>query len=56
MIIEGTISAEDKKLFLFTDSIPEAVEYIKNNTIKPFGLKYKPQSVFGESTWSLIKK
>ncbi len=50
MIIEGTISAEDKKLFLFTDSIPEAVEYIKNNTIKPFGLKYKPQSVFGEST------
>lgn len=49
MIEEGTISASDKDLFLVTDSIPEAVEYIKNNTIKPFGLKYKPQSVLGET-------
>lgn len=48
MIEEGTISAKDKDLFLVTDSIPEAVEYIKNNTIKPFGLKYKPQGMFGE--------
>lgn len=49
MIEEGTISPEDKNMFLVTDSIPEAVDYIKKNTIKPFGLKYKPQGVFGES-------
>lgn len=48
MIEEGTISPEDKHMFLVTDSIPEAVDYIKKNTIKPFNLKYKPQSVFGE--------
>jgi uncharacterized protein (TIGR00730 family) len=48
MIREKTISPEDKKLFLVTDDIEEAVEYIKKHTIIPFGLKYKPKSLFRE--------
>ena len=35
----GTISADDLKLCLFTDSIEEAVEHIKEKSIKQFGLK-----------------
>lgn len=42
----GTISANDTNLYLVTDSVEEAVEYIKENTIKKFDLKheqpYKP--------------
>lgn len=48
MIKEGTISPEDKDLFLFTDDIPEAVEFIREKTIKPFNLKYKPKGILGE--------
>ncbi len=39
MIEEGTISEEDKHLFLLTDNVDEAVEFIVTNTIEPFGLK-----------------
>jgi len=39
MIERGTVSPEDKKLFLYTDSIDEAVEYLHRNTIDPFQLK-----------------
>lgn len=39
MIEEGTISEEDKHLFLLTDDVDEAVEFIVTNTIEPFGLK-----------------
>jgi uncharacterized protein (TIGR00730 family) len=39
MIEEGTISKEDKHLFLLTDDVDEAVEFIVTNTIEPFGLK-----------------
>ncbi len=39
MITEQTISAEDAQLFLFTDSIDEAVQHIKHHAIKEFGLK-----------------
>jgi uncharacterized protein (TIGR00730 family) len=39
MLEEGTISAEDKHLFLLTDDVDEAVEFIVLNTIEPFGLK-----------------
>lgn len=39
MIEEGTISEEDKHLFLLTDDVDEAVEFIVSNTIEPFGLK-----------------
>jgi len=45
---KGTVSTPDLKLFLFTDSVQEAVEYIKNNTIQKYGLmpkiKMKPFS------------
>jgi uncharacterized protein (TIGR00730 family) len=35
----GAISAEDTNLFLFTDDIDEAVNYIQSNTIKKYDLK-----------------
>jgi predicted Rossmann-fold nucleotide-binding protein len=40
MIAAGTISAEDKKFMLFTDSVEEAIEHIaiyvrKNYKVKP---------------------
>ncbi|MEI9934728.1 MAG: TIGR00730 family Rossman fold protein [Ferruginibacter sp.] len=41
-----TISPTDDKLFLVTDSVEEAIEYIREKSIKQFGLqpakKYKP--------------
>lgn len=44
----GTIAIEDSNYFLVTDSVEEAVKYIKENTITPFNLKtekpYKPFS------------
>lgn len=36
---KGTISADDNKLFIFTDSVDEAVDYIQNNTIKKYNLR-----------------
>jgi uncharacterized protein (TIGR00730 family) len=39
MIERGTLSSDDKKLFLYTDSIDEAVEYLHRNTVDPFQLK-----------------
>lgn len=41
MKAEGTISPEDLKLFLITDSVEEAVEHIRENSIMQFGLTYK---------------
>jgi uncharacterized protein (TIGR00730 family) len=42
----GTISAPDTNLFLVTDSVEEAVAYIRENSIKKFNLQpekpYKP--------------
>jgi hypothetical protein len=35
----GTISPEDAELFFVTDSVDEAVEFIKNNCIERYGLK-----------------
>ena len=37
--LRGTISAHDLKLFLVTDSIEEAVEYIHQNSIHKFNLQ-----------------
>ena len=46
MKTKGTISATDTSLFLFTDSVEDAVTYIRENTIKQFNLQpkkpYKP--------------
>lgn len=53
MIEAGTISPDDEKLFLVTDSIEEAVKYIKEKSIAAFGLKYmKPKKTF----WALFEK
>jgi uncharacterized protein (TIGR00730 family) len=42
----GTISQDDNRYYLVTDSVDEAVNYIQQNTIKQFNLKheepYKP--------------
>lgn len=51
MVQEKTLSPEDLNLFLVTDSVEEAVEYIERVSIKKFGLKrvmLKPSWVFGE--------
>lgn len=48
MLAERTISPEDKKLYIITDDIDEAVQYITENTIKPFGLEYQPKPILGE--------
>ena len=37
---EGTISASDEKLYFVTDSIEDAIAYIKEKSIMAFGLKY----------------
>lgn len=46
MKAEGTISPEDSRLYLVTDSIEDAVAHIRNNTIAQFNLKeetrYRP--------------
>jgi uncharacterized protein (TIGR00730 family) len=47
-----TISPADRKLFLFTDDIDEAITHIKINAIEKFNLQktktYKPLRIFGE--------
>ena len=52
MVHEKTISLEDSKLFLFTDSISEAISHIKKHAIQGFGLKkkriMKPFKILGE--------
>ena len=40
MMKEGTISASDPSLYLVTDSIEEAVNYIKEKSITGFKLQY----------------
>lgn len=47
MLREGTISANDPRIFLVTDSIDEAINYIKEKSINAFHLTYaKPQKSF----------
>lgn len=52
MLKEGTISEEDKKLFLLTDSIEEAREHIKINAVEKHKLidrkRMKPFWIFNE--------
>jgi len=56
MCNQGTISEEDKLLFLISDDEDKIVEHIKNNTITPFGLKLeqKPWWILGE--YKLFKR
>ncbi|MEO8412176.1 MAG: TIGR00730 family Rossman fold protein [Ginsengibacter sp.] len=47
MIAANTISKDDEKLFLVTDSIEDTIAYIKEKSIMAFGLKYmKPRKPF----------
>lgn len=47
MLKAGTISPEDENLYLVTDSIDEAIQYIREKSIAAFGLKYmKPRKPF----------
>lgn len=39
MIERGTVSPEDKQLFYYTDSIADAVEYLRTHTIDEFQLE-----------------
>lgn len=52
MVDSQTISPDDIKLFLFTDSITEAVAHIEKYAIEGFGLKkrrrIKPMGILGE--------
>lgn len=44
MLEAGTISPEDELLYLYTDSIPEAIRYIKEKSIAAFDLQFvKPE-------------
>jgi uncharacterized protein (TIGR00730 family) len=52
MVMNETISAEDLKLLLITDSVEEMTNYIRKNAIEEFGLKkgkhLKPLKWLGE--------
>jgi predicted Rossmann-fold nucleotide-binding protein len=51
MAKEGTISADDLHSLYVTDSADEAAQFIRENAIKPFGLRpsiRKPSSWLGE--------
>lgn len=52
MVEQKTISPEDLELFLFTDSVEEAMNHIHKYAVEGFGLKkrkvFKPISVLGE--------
>ena len=50
---KATISEEDMKLCLFTDSIEEAVKYIQDNAISKFGLQ---PSKTKRSPWWLFER
>ena len=53
MVQRGTISKNDLDLFLVTDSIEEAVNYIKERGILGFGLNYEEQP---KPFWGLFER
>ena len=51
-VIQKTISAEDLKLFIVTDSVDEAIEHIQKNAVDKYKLvkrKYNPSKMLGEN-------
>ncbi len=50
MLEEGTISKEDMDLMLFTDSVEEAMDWLKKESVERFGLRqtFRPVKVLGE--------
>jgi len=53
MVKAGTISKDDEHLFLVTDSIKEAIDYIKDKSIKAFGLRY---AKIPKPFWGFLEK
>ena len=53
MMKEGTISANDPSLYLVTDSIQEAINYIKEKSIVAFKLQYTKQP---KPFWGFFEK
>jgi len=53
MIEAGTVSPEDKTLFLYTDSIPMAVEHLRANTIDHFKLTHEQAQQWRPWRWLL---
>ena len=49
MVTEKTVSPKDPDLILVTDSMDEAIEYIRTKTEIGFGLRLKPRLVLGET-------
>jgi uncharacterized protein (TIGR00730 family) len=49
----GTISPDDLKLCLFTDSVDEAVKHLQQNSINKFGLKARKKK---PSSWRVFNK
>ncbi len=50
-VVQKTISAEDLKLFIVTDSVDEAIDHIQKNAVDKYKLvkrAYKPNVIFGE--------
>jgi hypothetical protein len=47
---EGTISPNDRELILFTDSVDEAMNWLKERAVVKFGLRklFKPVPLIGE--------
>jgi uncharacterized protein (TIGR00730 family) len=60
MICEKTISPEDASLFLFTDSVKEAIAHISKYAIEGFGLKkrrkIKPFRILGERLFPALSE
>ena len=48
LVDEGTVSPKDPNLFLVTDSMDEAVNFIKEKTYGNFGLPLRPRIILGE--------
>jgi len=53
MLKAGTISKSDEHLFIVTDSIKEAVDYIKEKSIKAFRLQYRKAP---KPFWGFLEK
>lgn len=53
-VTQGTIEERDMSMFFFTDSIPEAMQYIEHNAIQRFHLRMKkiitPIKLLGENS------
>ncbi|MCA9296257.1 MAG: TIGR00730 family Rossman fold protein [Phycisphaerales bacterium] len=51
LLVHHAIEAPDLELLLLTDSIDEAITFIRDRTIKQFGLRYRPRPlrVLGET-------